>query len=1172
MKIKPINGSFFFRKGLIPILMRAFIFLYCTAVFSFTSENAFSQNAKIFVDVDKTISVDGIFEMIKKQTDYRFIYKSNLFKDSPAVYLKKGTIRINRLLEQSLSTGDFKIIFTDDNTILIKERALISQVSLVQQTIRGRVTDAKGVPLPGATVSVKNKLLGTSSDLDGNYSIIVGRGDVLIFSFLGFISQEITIDGQAIQNVMLKESTSKLDEVVIVSTGYQNISKERATGSFSTIDEKVLENKISQNFLSKIEGEVSGLLFDNRDGPTIRGISTINANNDPLIVVDGFPISMGLNSINPNDIEKITILKDAAAASIWGVRAANGVIVVVTKKGTKNRKPTIEISTNFSFQPKDNYNDFKLGSTSSLLDFEKHTAFNDWGRLPSGTNQPPLGKAFETYIKLNKGLISQQQADAIINNLKNINSKDQFSDLFMADNIWTQQNLSLTGGGENNTYRASLTHNSNANQNFFKNNDRENIIANIKNSIQIVPKITFRSDFSYNTSTTKNNGMNQANYLGLDRYQEILDKNGDYIIQPRGLDQAYKNSKVAGGYPYNWDYNLQQDFEDKNNESVETLMRIQTGLKYDVTNYLSLEGMYQYEWGQVNTVNLFNENTYYVRDLVNTFTTLDAVTKKLVSPIPKGEVVEKQFAHNDSHSARFQFNFDKKFNDGLHQINSIGGYEVRQDRSDFTSTRKFGYDSQSMSFANIAYGQRFNVVPSGTRVFNDPSSFRESENRFISYYGNLAYTYNKKYTLSGSVRLDDANLFGASKVYRNIPLYSIGGLWDITKENFFNTDGILNKLALRGTYGSNGNVAYGTSPYLQATISRDGNTNNLYAYISDVKNNALRLEKTFVTNVGLDFGLFKSRFDGSIEFYKRKSIDLLAPVSFSSTLGFNKALINAGEMENTGFDLNLNVKVVDGADFKYRTTINLSYNKNVVTEVDVPQQTINTYLFGEPLKGKPLRYLYSYQNAGLDAKGDPLHYNEKGELINVDGKKSDGTNGALTSPEALDYNGTITPKYYGAWINNLNYKKFSLRALTTFKAGHVFRNTDILAYQDLRSVTGNRQVHADFDNRWLKPGDEANTNIPRIPTKFNDGGKIGYTYYKSGNQFVDDASHIRLKEIVLGYQLDPKFLTEIGINRLGISLQATNIAVFNFNKWDIDPESIFLPVKPTYSFNLTVNF
>lgn len=311
--------------------------------------------------------------------------------------------------------------------------------------------------------------------------------------------------------------------------------------------------------------------------------------------------------------------------------------------------------------------------------------------------------------------------------------------------------------------------------------------------------------------------------------------------------------------------------------------------------------------------------------------------------------------------------------------------------------------------------------------------------------------------------------------------------------------------------------------------------------------------------------MFNNRLSGSIEYYKRRSEDLLSNVIFPSILGFNSALINAGEMENKGIDVSLKGLIINKKDFKYNTTLNLGYNKNTVTEVDVPENTPFAYtILRSPLKDKPLRYLYSYQFEGLNEEGDPLFLNEEGELVNRD----------IDVVEALKYEGTTTPKVYGGWVNQFSYKGLTLRALTSFKFGHVFRNTNFMDYASLpNAFGGNHYIHKDFENRWQTPGDELTTDIPRIPTTRTDATLDTYqTYYKYGSQHVDDASHIRLREVVLGYQLNDKITNLAGFKRLSISLQATNLALINFNKWDVDPESLIFKIRPTFTLSLNANF
>ncbi|WP_157961171.1 SusC/RagA family TonB-linked outer membrane protein [Lutibacter citreus] len=1161
--------------------MRAFIFLFCTLTFAITPNNGFSQNSKININRNMELTIDQVFELIDSQTDYTFIYSTDLFTNSPLIKLKKGIIKTEKLLNLSLENSGYTYYLTDDNTIVLNKKIPIKnnseeEIEIQQLTITGTVSDMEGNSLPGVNVitgNVGDKLAkGVATDFDGKFSVRASKGGYIRFSYIGYITQEFIIENQTEFNIVLKENVSGLEEVVI-STGYQKISKERTTGSFQQVGLEVLDTKISQDILSKLEGEVSGVLFDDQDGPTIRGVSTINAINDPLIVVDGFPITQDFNSINANDIKDVTVLKDAAAASIWGIRAANGVIVITTKKGNKNGKPQIDVSTNFSVTPKDNLQDLPYASTNSFLEYEKHKADYEWAILPTGSSQPAFSKGLETYLLLNDGQITQSQADAIIDGLRGIDSRKEFSKLFMDDEYWSQYNVGVSGGGNNSTYRGSISYNKNQNSGFFAGNESDQLTASMRNSFDLGSKFTVNTDINFTTSKGTSNGMTSSDYSTLFQYQSILDDQGNYIPQPRGISQDFKDLKVAEGYPYNWDYNLQQEFDNKNNESRTTLMRIQTSIEYDIFDFLSLKGSYQYEWSNINSTQLSNENTYSARNLVNTYTSFDTTTNGLVSHVGKGSLFSTQNRIDKAHQGRLQLNFDKSFNDGMHKVNALLGYEVRQELYNGSSLSLYGYDPQSLSSVNVAFGERVLVTPAtGTRSINNPNTVSEDEDRYISSYANVGYTYNNKYTFTSSIRLDDTNLFGASNNYRKVPLYSFGGKWDLHKENFMNNASNVDRLSLRVSYGVNGNSDNSTSPFLQATVSRGYPADILFAFISDVKNPGLRLEKVYVTNLGVDFGLFNGIVNGGIEYYIRKSEDLLAPVSFPSVYGFNSAIINAGKMENKGFDFNANVKVLDKSAFKYNTTLNFSYNKNEVTEVDVPEQTIDTYLNSQPLNNKPLRYIYSYQFAGLDANGDPLTIDENGQLIDVNGQTE--VNGIkedarIVNPEALVYGGTTTPKYYGAWINNISYKNFYLRSLITYKLGHVFRNTDILVYNRNQYIDAN--IHKDFENRWQNPGDENTTIIPRIPTTSGDA-TIGYSTYANGNQFIDSASHIRFKEVVLGYNFDSKLLKQIGLNNLSISAQARNLGLINFNKWDKDPESLVLPTNPTYTLNFSANF
>ena len=1177
-------------------IMKAYALL---AVITLTRLSAFEVSGQLISIDMQNVELSKILHKIEQESQYRFFYSNNLVDVNTPYSIRVKDAAIEVVLEVLFADKPISYRFLDQQIVLypdegqleedpsnatvdpkkVKPLALISRdqikaLETQQRSIRGVVTDEDGIPLSGVNIIEKNTTNGVVTDFDGAFQIYVQSDEsILIFSYLGFETYEIEVSEQDNIEILMTSSVNELEEVVL-STGYQEISKERTTGSFQQIKDEVLDIKIAQNILNKVEGEVSGILFDQQDGPIIRGLSTINANNDPLIVVDGFPITQGLNSINPNSIKDITVLKDAAAASIWGIRAANGVIVIVTKKGDKSKAPSIEFSTNYAVTAQKDLHDLPYASTESFLEFEKHLADNNWEILPAGRNQPPHGLGLQTYLQLANGLISQAEADNIINGLRTIDSRQEFEEHFMDHEYWRQYNVDITGGGEKNSYRASIVYNINENEGFYRENKSDEIIASLRNSFDLNDQLTLNTDLNFTSGKRYTNGMRDSDYRSLHQYQKILDNQGNYLPQVRGLAQQYKETKVDEGYPYNWDYNLKQEFDNKDNLSRATSFRFQTALQYKINEFLNLKGSYQYEWLNINATSLMNENTYFVRNMANTYTTYSTDQEQLVTNFPLGSVLTRNNDIERTHQGRLQLAFDKEFQEGLHKISALAGYEMRQELQSGSTNTLYGYDPQSLTSANVAFGERVPVTPFGTRTIDNPNRVREREDRFISYYANTRYTFDHKYTLTGSIRLDDTNLFGASNEYRNIPLYSIGGKWDLYKEDFVKND-IFSLLALRLTYGVNGNSDNGTSPFLQTTVSRNTFLDLLFSYISDIKNPELRLEKVYVTNLGLDFGIFDNRLTGTIEYYNRRSEDLLAPVSFPSVYGFNNAIINAGEMENRGIDVNLNLQVTQAKAIKYNTVFNFSYNENEVTNVDTPEETINTYLNGEPLVNLPLRYLYSYRFAGLDSNGYPQFRNENGQIVNVNGETDvNGTleNAPIHTPDALEFNGTTTPKYYGSWVNNISYKNIFFRSLITFKLGHVFRNTDFLDIRNESFKSNRSNIHKDYENRWKNPGDENNTSIPRFPTLKTDASRPGYSYYVNGNQWVDSASHIRFREIILGYRFQEDVLNKIKLQDLSLSIQARNLGLINFNKWDKDPESILFPVSPTFTFNLSAKF
>jgi TonB-linked SusC/RagA family outer membrane protein len=1149
----------------------------------------------------KNVSLVTVFKEIRKQTGYLVVYKKSQLVNIATTTVEVKNMPLAGFLDQLLKGKDLKYSI-ESKTIIIAEKTVSGNVTglrleagiaavIPPVPIQVRVIDSAGTPLAGAFVSLKNSKISGVTDAEGILTINVNEGDLLLFSSVGMGSRAITITEAIISNttltVVLQPAVAKLEEVNVVSTGYQTLSKERSTGSFERIGERTLDRKISQNIFSKLEGEVAGLTTDASGKFIVRGLSSIKANTDPLVVVDGFPVEQGANTINPNDVESITILKDAAAASIWGIRATNGVIVITTKKGTRTSRLNVNASVNMALTPKPDLAAAPLGDPATQVAYQqalyKSGGFYKLSDLFSGNLTASSGRVLnpvgETLLLQARGDISADEAKLRLQRLANTDSRKEYASLIQQAEKWRQYNISVSGGSKNYDFNTSVSYNSNDKE--FRGTKAEQYLVKFANSFDLAPKL--KVDGSINFSQSKENfptssvadgisaiGASSPAYFlsSVPITSRILDDNGNYVPMQSVLSFGAQSSQLAlsRGFPYAWTYNMKQELDNTDNVWRETALRLQTGIAYNILKGLDMTMKYQYEWAQQNTRDFHNENTIFTRARVNLFTKLGTNGIAIDNNIPVGSILDTDLRNQRSHTLRTQLNFDRSFDRGKHQVAAIAGYEVRKTLYDRATDRKYGFNEQSLSSVRPDFRTSFPPSIPLTNISVIPANSVNEfvENRFISYYTNAAYTFDNRYTISASTRLDDTNLFGSSDKYKNIPLYSLGLKWNI-KNDLLRSNETIDALQLRATYGTNGNVDRSTSPYLQAKVKRGYPPYTGYnADIISVPNPELRLEKTRTLNLGTDFSLWNHLVGGSVEYYIKDSRDLLALTTLNPTLGISGALINNGSLRNEGFDINLRFKLVDKAKFTYTTTTIFSVNTNTLKKVDVPNKQISDYVTGTVAEaGAALRTIYSYNYKGLDANGMPQFINEEGKVI--DSKTY------INSTNALVKNGSLVPRYYGSWINNIGYKNFFVRTLATFKAGHVFRySRNNVAYVP---TAGTPQVNvpADFNDRWQKPGDENRTDVPAMPA-YADMSAIGYLYYRDVAKFVDNAAHIRLSQVNIGYSLDKKWISRLGINSLQIVLQADNLAVWNFNKWDVDPENSFIPLTPTYTLNVSVSF
>lgn len=897
----------------------------------------------------------------------------------------------------------------------------------------------------------------------------------------------------------------------------------------------------------------------------IRGQSTINANTQPAIIVDGFPTSLSLDDINPNDIESITVLRDAAAASIWGVRASNGVIVITTKRGDESSKPKFAYTTSLRITEMPEIGALQLANSSQYIDAELESLDRGWFNLSLPNGNIGYSRVYEIYKNRHDGIISNEEAAQQFNILRSNNSYGQ-TDLFFRNSMSQQHDLSVSGATKTNNYYVSLNFQENKFQSIGNNDSR--IKLSIKNTYQIHPKIAISTNVNISQIQSDNNGVGVYSFVRQKPYELFVDANGDYVPVYDGMRSQQRVSDLMAMGFYDWNNNLKRDLDNSDNSTINFAPKIITGLSIDLLDGLKYSGSFMYESRRYRNEAFFNEEMYKTRDLVNRFTRITG--SGLDSQLPRGPIFEYNNYNLESLTLRNQLTYSKNLNEDKHRIDAALGTEISKVKSKQEKGRYFNYDKKLLTYSAIDE----KTLGEGVTGWNGsvqylPPIWRpifEEENRYFSYYFNGAYTYDNRFTASVSGRIDKSNLFGASANDRITPLYSIGGSWNISNERFFNSK-VINSLKVRATTGENGNVDKSTSKVLVAIpMVNSYSTGEEYLTIEYPENKELKWETTRTHNFGLDMGMLNNRISLSLDYYIRNSYDLLAFSEADPSLGFSKVYRNTASVENKGFDLAVRTLLFDN-DFGWNVDFNISHNKNKVTKVYMPSPTVDNYLTGgytRQIEGYPIDYVYNYRWAGLSTDGHPQIYDNQGNVY--------ASSDPDVTPEIdwLTYAGSTSPKFYGSLINNLRYKRLKLNTVFTYKFGHVMRLPTVY-------VRGNGHVLAEVDQRWRQPGDENHTDIPRMYDVLNEP-YLRSQFANANDNRTKDASFVRFSSLSLVYDFANGILGK-DIKMLQLQAQATNIALWTKNDRGIDPEAIdlryghlSLPNPSVYTLGLRVEF
>ncbi|MDP1762374.1 MAG: SusC/RagA family TonB-linked outer membrane protein [Sediminibacterium sp.] len=1063
-----------------------------------------------------------------------------------------------------------KYILTLSLGCLLLVNLFAQQVSPLRH-IQVAITTSDNEPLPGVGLRLStNKHTFITNDKGLVFLPLPLTADTLIISHVGYQTVRMAVSSSTRSfTVKLIPSLNTLEEVV-VETGYQALPKERATGSFAKIDNNTLTKQVSTDILSRLEAVANSVLVDRKtlNGTNrimIRGLSSIIGPREPLIIVDNFPYSGNINNINPNDVETVTLLKDAAAASIWGTKAGNGVIVITTKKGKFNQKISTEFNANISITGKPDLFYLKNIKSTDFIDVEQFLYSKGFynGSI-NAPNKPPLSPVVELLIKKANGSISAADADAQINALRERDVRNDFNQRLYNTAVNQQYALNIRGGTNNIAWLLGAGYDHNLNE-LAAGYNRFTIRS--ENRFRLSQKLQVTVSFNYIQSNSSSGKYGYADISAtngsIPPYTRLANDQGQALSVIKTYRQPYIDT-AGGGKLLDWNYYPLSDYQHVQNTSLLQDMVGHIGINYEVLKGFNAEVQYQYERQQTNGHLLQDVNSYFTRNLINLYSQLNRGTGVVTYKIPVGGILDLSNTVLVSHNIRGQLNYIKHW--GQQQVTAIAGAEVRENDNQFDGYRIYGYNGDQLTTVNVDYANPYPTYITGSTGFIPTSGgLAHTVNRFVSFYTNAAYTYFNKYTLSLSGRRDASNLFGVNTNNKWTPLWSVGASWDIAKEPFFKST-TLPYLKIRATLGYSGNadpnrtgvttISYqNASPYTQTPIAR----------VANFYNPDLRWEKVWMTNIGVDFEVRNRVLTGSIEYYHKKATDLLgaAPLDYTSGLNQQTLIRNIAAMEGNGMDIELK-SINSNRAFLWTSTLNLSLYKDKVTSYYLASTQASRFVNGvytiAGVTGKPVYAVFTYKGAGLDpSTGDPQGY--------ANGQVSKDYNlltGAASSIADLVYKGPAYPAVFGSLGNTFGWKHINLTIQLLYKLGYYFQRSSI----NYSSLFNNRVGHPDYANRWRQPGDEKLTTVPSMVYPTNNNRDA---FYNGSELLVEKGDHIRLQFITLSYDIIKSAIKSLPVESMQIYINASNIGIlWRANKMGIDPDYNQSVVPPSKNIAIGV--
>ena len=1154
----------------IVLMMKFYLVFTFLGVLNVIAGSAYSQeNLKLNL---KEVSLMTLFREIQKQTGIDFVYNEEQCRDFGKVSVEISDGMVEQLLQQVFDSSKLTYRF-ENGVIMIKALdEMRPQEQKVQ--ISGSVVDTKGQPLPGVTILLKGTTVGCVTDSEGNFRLELPMREniVLSFSFVGMKTIEVAYSGQKEMKVVLEEEITEMEQVNVISTGYYDIDKSKMTGAVEVVTAREIAGKGYTSIDEVLRGTLAGVSVMNVSGRPgaqaqirIRGVNSLTGNMEPMWIVDGMPmqgnlptsvgvgatdlentvLTSGIGNISPDDVESITILKDAAAAAIYGSRAANGVIVIKTKRGRVG-KSYINVQSSFAISeaPK---NRLEMMNSEEKIAFERSL----YEYFPNATLR---GRASLLYKGIDEGTISRADAMAELENMRQINT-DWFDEIFRVA-LNHKHVVTLSGGSETTQFYSSINYSNE--QGVIPNNDYKHFGATLKLTHDFNRNLRILFDVSSSLRTEKSSAsaVNPLYYATFaNPYERPYDENGNYAY-----DYSYEPelSKVKDGYMY--DFNMLKDLRENTAK----------------TKYGSNQVNLQLEW------KLFEGFMY---SLAGTVSNTSSYTRKEIAPgsytskvkswildlyseneIPDNlnlGALQENTSRSFGWTVRNQIKYARELKED-HFVNIVVGHEVSavESNSFMQYSPQYDVDKGLIGYPNL------DGVNAGDLDLDRLHETSKGQDRSVSVFATASYSYKDRYVVAGSSRWDGADIIGTDN--RFSPLWNVSLKWNMHEENFMKSCRFVNVLSLRGSYGFTGSIDRNAYPFTLMTYGSLRYYDGIQLPIDVMPGNpSVKWQKKEDRSIGLDFSLFNYRINGTVNYYCNDVNNLLGDKKIPYSTGRGSVVANLSSLRNSGWEFSLNTVNIDHENFRWTTSFNIALNDNKITDAFYEKiSDLYTIRRKYQIEGYPVNAWFGFKTAGINP--------QTGEyMIYTDAKDEDGhpkgypygngyiADGSTYSTENAYYLGEAEPPISGGFGTTLTYKRLSLNAQFAFMTGHKIKS--FKSYNgSLMNASRLNQLKTEA-NRWRKPGDI--TNVPKYTTSTATLSLLEITDDK-----LEDGSYLKCNLISLGYNLPSNLCQKLGLSQLRCTFNVHNL--FTWTKYrGIDPETLGAfgyPSAKKYMFTLNL--